>query len=642
MRRAETSSKSKSTLSIDGSQRRVALLLVLLVAVVYQGTLRSGFHYDDFHAVVRNPHLSLSNTVNFFSDPSMFSVNPESAMYRPLLLTTFSLNRAVSGDRPWSYHLGNVILHAANTVAVLWLLRLVGLTAGACALASVLFAVHPLNSEAVSYVSSRSQLLATLWILLLCSLTLCASTTTQRLSGVVCLIMALMSKSVAIVSPALALLGWQRTQDHSPSGLGQSVANRTRIMWASVVAIVLVVYLTLIRSLFAKAVFDAPVRDRFAQLATQAKALGYYLWLTVMPVRLSVEHQFDVSRDIDPVVGLAALFVGSLAIVCIQGRGTWRWGSLWWLICLLPTTVVPLIVLVNEHRLYGAGIGAVVLIAVVFGSLRFKCRPVAAGLIAAYTITLALLTVQRVDVWRSESSLWRDAAEKAPASLKAQVRWADVLEAEGESELAEQTYLRALAMRPLHAAARNNLGRLYLVQGRLDEASLQFQTLLDKSPDNIPARMNLGQIYFRQGQMSQARAQYEAALGFDLTQGRAQLRIAQIGLHQNGSTAEILNWLDRAWEAGERSVDVFVSRAIALRRAGRLAEALRAYQSAIAINADSPDVWYNLGNLYVEQTNETAAAQAYVEAIRNAEEGSVIRRSAQDRLRALKAHQTSP
>ena len=154
--------------------------------------------------------------------------------------------------------------------------------------------------------------------------------------------------------------------------------------------------------------------------------------------------------------------------------------------------------------------------------------------------------------------------------------------------------------------------------------------------------MNLGQTYFRQGQMSQAQAQYEAALGFDLTQGRAQLRIAQIGLHQNGSTAEILNWLDRAWEAGERSVDVFVSRAIALRRAGRLAEALRAYQRAIAINADSPDVWYNLGNLYVEQTNETAAAQAYVEAIRNAEEGSVIRRSAQDRLRALKARQTSP
>jgi tetratricopeptide (TPR) repeat protein len=635
-------------LSIDGSQRRVALLLVLLVAVLYQGTLRSGFHYDDFHAVVRNPHLSLSNTVNFFHDPSMFSVNPESAMYRPWLLTTFSLNRAVSGDRPWSYHLGNVMLHAANTVAVLWLLRLLGLSAGACALASVLFAVHPLNSEAVSYVSSRSQLLATLGVLLFCSLTLRASTTTHRLTGVVCLIMALMSKSVAIVSPALALLGWQRTQDHSPSGdhsssgEGQSVANRTRILWASVVAVVLVVYLTLIRSLLAKAVFDAPVRDRFAQVATQAKALGYYLWLTVMPVRLSVEHQFDVSRALDPIVGLAALFVGSLAIVCYKGRGTWRWGSLWWLICLLPTTVVPLIVLVNEHRLYGAGIGALVLIAVVLSSLHLKCRPVAAGLIAAYTIMLALLTVQRVDVWRSESSLWQDAAQKAPASLKAQLRWADVLDSEGEFELAEQAYLRALALRPFHAAARNNLGRSYLVRGRLDEASLQFQALLERSPDNVPARMNLGQTYFRQGQMSEARNQYEAALGFDLTQGRAQLRIAQIGLHENGSTAEILDWLDRAWEAGERSVDVFVSRAIALRRAGQLAEALSAYQSAIAINADSPDVWYNLGNLYVEQGNETAAAQAYVEAIRNAEEGSVIRRSAQDRLRALKVRQTSP
>ena len=105
---------SKSTLSIDGNLRRGALLLALLVCVLYQGTIRSGFQYDDFHSIVRNPHLIPANVGQFFLDPGLFSVNPESTMYRPLLLTTFTLNRWMSGDEPWSYHLANVLLHAGN------------------------------------------------------------------------------------------------------------------------------------------------------------------------------------------------------------------------------------------------------------------------------------------------------------------------------------------------------------------------------------------------------------------------------------------------------------------------------------------------------------------------------------------------
>ncbi len=633
-------------MSIDRSHRRTALLLVLLVGVLYQGTLRSGFHYDDFHSIVRNPHLTLANTVSFFRDPALFSVNPESSMYRPFLLMTFSLNRAISGDLPWSYHLGNVILHAANSVVVFWLLRLLGLAVGTSVLTAVLFAVHPINSEAVSYVSSRSELLAGFGMLLFCALILRPATASRSLAATTSLALALLSKSVAIVSPILCVVGLTSLKGQWHTQRARLGLWRSIVWWAVPAAAAICVYLLTIRSLISRAVLEAPVRDFSTQLATQAKALAYYVWLTVMPVRLSVEHQFDVSRQLEMSVLLAATFLVSLAIVCVRGRGIWRWGSLWWLICLLPTVIVPLIVLVNEHRLYGASVGALAMIAGTFGSARICAarsggRPVAVGMIAAYTIMLAFLTSQRLDAWSSERSLWQDAAQKSPESLKSQLRWADALEAGGEYEIAEEAYLRALSLRPHHPAVRNNLGRLYLLQGRLADAQHHFEELLGVSPDSVPARMNLGQIHFRQGRLDAAKEQYLAVLEFGSTNGRAQLRIAQIGLRQQASADEILNWLERSWNAGEQSVDVLVSRAITLRRLGRRHEALQAYSDAIRIDSTSSDVWFNLGNLYVELQDEKAAAAAYADAIKNAEEDGVIRHAALERLNALNARQNS-
>ena len=620
---------SKSTLSIDGNLRRGALLLALLVCVLYQGTIRSGFQYDDFHSIVRNPHLIPANVGQFFLDPGLFSVNPESTMYRPLLLATFTLNRWMSGDEPWSYHLANVLLHAGNAAIILWLLRLLGLTAGTSALAATLFAIHPINSEAVAYVSSRSELLASLGMFLFCGLALtCSTRWTHRLATVVAMGAALLSKSVAIVAPVLAIVGLA-----SDAGVRAKV--RSLLPVGSAVVAIVVVYLFAIRSLVTRAVVDSPVRDMVPQLATQTKALGYYIWLTVMPIRLSVEHQFLVSRDLDPTVAMGGAFLLSLVLVAWRAH-PWRWGVAWWLICLLPTIVVPLIVLVNEHRLYAASVGGFAMIATAIQSQRSEGRPVAVILIAAYTIMLALLTVGRIEVWQSERSVWEDAATKAPASLKAQLRWADALAFKGDVELAEAAYLRALALRSHHPATRNNLGRMYLVQGRWDEAQTQFGLLLNVSPDNVPARMNLAQILFRQGRLDEARVQYEAVMAYETTHGRAQLRIAQIGLRQDSPAAQVLRWLEQAEAAGETSVDLHVSRGIVLRRLGRGEAALAAYRAALAKAPASADVWYNLGNLYVEQENRTEAVQAFTRAIECAAEDDVIRQSAIDRLRALK------
>ena len=86
------------------------LFVLLLPVVVYLNSLSNPFQYDDFHSIADNPHIrTLANIPAFFSEPTLFSERPESAMYRPLLLSTFALNYAISGRKTWSYHLINMV-----------------------------------------------------------------------------------------------------------------------------------------------------------------------------------------------------------------------------------------------------------------------------------------------------------------------------------------------------------------------------------------------------------------------------------------------------------------------------------------------------------------------------------------------------
>jgi hypothetical protein len=129
---------------------------------------------------------------------------------------------------------------------------------------------------------------------------------------------------------------------------------------------------------------------------------------------------------------------------------------------LVPTLVVPLIVLANEHRLYIGLVGWAFGVAWVGHKVWLRAQPVALGCLGAYTIILLNLTLQRSAVWADELSLWEDAALKSPCMVKRHLRLADELERRGRLPEAEAAFRRAQALKPQHLAARNNLGRLLL------------------------------------------------------------------------------------------------------------------------------------------------------------------------------------
>ena len=148
---------------------KILALILFLVFLSYVPALSGGFVFDDGHMVVSNILIRSVKYIPHFFKGEVTSYLPQpKGMFRPLLMLTFMLNYFISGLSPWSYHLLNILLHLANVYLFFLLFCLLFPEADRRLLVAFafLFGVHPVNTEAVAYISSRSDLLASFFLLL--------------------------------------------------------------------------------------------------------------------------------------------------------------------------------------------------------------------------------------------------------------------------------------------------------------------------------------------------------------------------------------------------------------------------------------------------------------------------------------------
>ena len=460
--------------------------------LAYHNVLGHSFHYDDDHSILENPHIrSLANVPRFFVDPGTFSGMPEARMYRPLLLVTYAFNHAIGGYQPLGWHLVNMLLHLANAALLWWAAPVWGASRRAALIAGALFAVHPLLSESVNYVCSRSSLLATFFLLLACR-GLGATGCWRTAVPFGC---ALLTKSIAIVLPAIAVLH-------------MALVGRWRRDVLAALAVIGALYVAGTQAIIGKAIFE-PVRGPVEQWATQLKAGAFYVWKVAMPVGLSVEPQFSTATSAAgaPVL-LAVALLMSLAWIGWRARrcGLVVFGLGWFAIALLPTSLVPLHVLVNEHRLYLPLAG----LALATGALLEKL-PLHRGWPLALAILIGL-AIQRNAVWRDEETLWRDAVAKGPQMARPHVNLGKALLRKGALDEAIVASHRALAIDPDIDRAHYNIGTAYMRQERHELAIAHFRRALEIRPEMLPALNNLGNAYQEQGLYDPALATYRRAL----------------------------------------------------------------------------------------------------------------------------------
>jgi tetratricopeptide (TPR) repeat protein len=431
-------------------------MLAIAVLLVYFNALTASFQFDDFNVIVNNPAVhSLAAWLD--SMPGI----------RPLLKLTYTLNWAVSPS-PFGFHLFNVLVHAANAALVFLLLRALRPGRGRDdllpLLAALMFALHPVQTEAVTYVSGRSVSLMALFylgsLLVYTRADAAASPRAWRLFSAALFAAAVLVRETAVTLPLALLLLESIGAKRSVREKLKRLAFHGAVLAAGLLAIAAS---PAYRHLFE---VSLALRSLAENLLTQANAICYLAGQLVFPWRLNADPDLPVFTAFTPVIGAQALAVIALLAIGLRNLRRRRWialAVLWFFIHLLPTnSVLPRLDVANDRQLYLASIGAFVAMGAVLQWLlaRLQRRWLVNVAIGLLLLGLGTLTIQRNQVYESQVAFWEDAAGGSPGKPRVFNNLGYAYQQEGRYGDARHAYRRAIELDPDYWRARINLDLL--------------------------------------------------------------------------------------------------------------------------------------------------------------------------------------
>ena len=491
--------------------RFVPWIAALLAVVAAWPSVTGEFVYDDYPYVVENADLRGGwDRVPLLFESSFPSVAPERGLYRPITALSYRLDR-LGASRP------DPVRHHATNLALVFLLTWLAarafrswLPAGAAAAAALLFAVHPVQTEAVAWVTGRSELLAALGAL---GAFLAAVRVARGggaiwfASAVLAVILGTWSKENAlVVVPLFALFVLGRRQEF---------AGRALVRASSALALGAVVALGVRASVLGafgpaagERVGAASLLDR---LPLVVAALGEHLRLLFVPWPLSLER---MSRPpvawSDPAVGLGGVVIAAYGVLLVVAwrRSAWRFVALWPLAALLPVMhFIPIGEAVAERFLLLPSLGIAGLIAALGAALVSRAKlPAFVGPTATALLIAAGLagSWQYASVWRFESDVWKHALAHAPQSATAWTAYGDSYARRGWSDKAVPHFRRALELDPGLTVARLALAQAYDTLGRPDLALEETERAARSDLSDPVACNNLGARLAREGREEEA------------------------------------------------------------------------------------------------------------------------------------------
>ena len=561
------------------STRWIAWLLVS-VALAYSGSLAGPFVFDDIPAIVQNPTLRHpGDWVTLLFPPG---AEAGSVGGRPLVNLSLAFNFAIGGLAVGGYHLVNLLIHAGATLLLFGFARRTlarqptgGAThpgaADATAFAiALLWAVHPVQTEAVTYVIQRAESLMALWYLL-ALYAFCRGVDSPlprgwyALSWLACLL-GMATKEVMVTAPVMVLL-YDRA----------FVAGSFRQAWVPRRAF----YLGLAATWIPLAGLVLSTHGRgdsagygsglglYPWLLTQAQAVGHYLRIALWPSPLVFDFGPATVHEASVVIGrivLIAVLGAGTAVACLRRPALGFLGA-WFFVILAPSSsLVPIATEpIAEHRLY-LPLAAIVA-AIVLGIARLL-RPAAsdsrqalflAG-IALLAASLAAATWLRNAVYRSDLSLWSDTVAACPGNPRALNNLGTALDALHRTGEAQAAFRKAVALDPSYLPAQYDLGALLLDDAKPDEAIPHLEKALGAPQHQRELRAYLADAYFAVGNTAAAARAYHRAAG-------AFAKAAEYAPDNARIRANLGN---------------------ALLFAGDLDEAIRQYQAAVGLDPANP------------------------------------------------------
>jgi tetratricopeptide (TPR) repeat protein len=467
--------------------------------LVFGASVASGFHFDDY-AIVSNPALM---AVSQWQD--LWTL----ALSRPLSFLTLWLNLQ-AGGHAMEFHLVSIALHLVATgLAYACLKRMVSERAALAG--ALIFAVHPLQAEPVSYISARSVLLGAVF----CLAALKSWLDGKRWISAIWFVPALLSEPLCAAFPALLLLlRWV------PRGKteGESVPAPKGVF--QIAAMFLLSAVALAHAAFSAISFSAtPSWGRF--LKTEGAVVLRYIRLLIFPAGFTV----------DPDIRVPTLWAGLLAwavviaLIAMAWRGrrnAWSWWVLAGLILLLPAALLPSADYAADRRMYLPMFAFAAAAGVVLTRVRTQ------ALAATVAVALALLSLGRTYVWLDDARLWREAVKRAPDKARPKVQLARSVRARESLELLSQ----AEVLSPYNAEVAAEMGKVLFREKQTEDAIRELGRAIALDPKNPQYWNNRGVAMTVAGETGAAVADFREALRLDPRFNEARENLKKLGLDE--------------------------------------------------------------------------------------------------------------
>lgn len=602
-----------------------AVTIFALLALVYGRALDAPLVFDDHSSVVDNPSIRrLWPLIGTVDAPGPLNPPPQACTAgRPLVNLSLAMNYYFGGLNPRGYHLFNLLVHSLSAL-LLWAivrrtLRLeyfqerFSSTADWLALCTALvWAVHPLQTEAVEYITQRTELMVGYFYLatLYASLRYWDATSLGQRAGwlaiATCSCLAGMGSKEVMVSAPLVVLLFERTFF---TGSFSGALRRSWPLYAGLaVGWLLLTALNYSgpRSQSAGFHLGLPLSGWWF---TQARVLLMYLRLTIWPWPLAIHYDFPLIDSLVAAIpfllAVAALVATTGVLVARRTAAGFLWASL--LLILGPTLIVPIKTEVAAERRMYLPLAALASLAVVGGyelverALRGRraLSPRAGALTGPLAVMLACslavviifgtLSAKRLTVYNDLLGFWLDAVAKQPLSYTNQTNAGIALRLAGRLPESVEHFAEAARLNPDSGDMHNNLGFALVVAGRPADAIAHFEQARQLSPESAEVRSNFGMALYGLGRTDEAIDMFQEALRVKADFPEAHLNLAT-ALTAVGRPAESVPHFEEALRLRPQMTDALLPLATAYRTLGRTREAIATAERAREVSQARGDV----------------------------------------------------
>lgn len=632
----------------------VALSGLLLAAglLIYGKTFGYGFVFDDFEFIVTNPFIKNFNEMSGFWRIGF----PKT---RLITLYTFAANYFVNGLNPAGYHIFNFVMHVITAFCAWYLAHVLlhwqDLTAKSLKrffpderswmafFAALLFLVHPVQTQAVTYVTQRFVILTTLFYMLSVVFYIHG----RRVPGVnvrkiilwvlsaLAAVAAIMSKEEAITLPIMILFIelylFGKPEKTGVKGQGASTEQgkakkRISLPQISVQSYIItglgVLFLVFFLWLFRGTIYtyvswqanseshDGDVLTVGTYLLTQIRVLMTFVRLMVLPVKQTLEYDYPMSHgffELPVITGAIGFILLIAAFIRLRKKHSLISFGIAWVLITFSANLFPRVNVIFEHKLYLISFGFCLIVVEAADHFIRNARWRQVVLMAV-VVCLSVVSFARNDVWRTELSLWTDVVAKSPNKARPNANMGKALLERREYEKALRYLDRSIELNPRDNRAITNRGSVYFALHDYEKALVNYQMAMEIDPGYFGTFINRGLLYMETGKLQEAMQDFNQAVALDPKFHYAYVKRGHL-LRQLGRAQEALQEFNHALAIDNVDLEALIGRAIVYFDLKENAKALADFDLAISLAPVNGRLYLDRGFFYLNQ-GETDKALA--------------------------------